>query len=75
MDKISQHINYSNHIIYSYDQISEIIVNLVCKKNDKNYDYYTKLTHLQKTLLTSIVDTPKKDLSQGEGKSVTREVC
>ena len=32
MDQISEHINYSNHKMYSYDQMRKIIANLGIKK-------------------------------------------
>ena len=32
MDQISENINYSNHKIHSYDQMSKIVVNLGSKK-------------------------------------------
>ena len=44
---ISQQFNPINHKIYSYDQISKIIVNLASKKGDKNDDSYAKLTHIK----------------------------
>ena len=35
MDQIIEHNNFSNHNIYSYNQIIKIMFNLVCKKGEK----------------------------------------
>ena len=66
MDQIIQHTNSTKK--YYHDQMSKMIVILGMNKCDINYDSYTKLTHQQNQLLMSIVDTPKNDLCNGEGK-------
>ena len=63
MDHISEHINYSNHKIHSYDQMIKMIVNLGSKKLENNDTSTCQLTSLQSLLLMSIVDNPEKDLS------------
>ena len=68
MDNISQHINYSNQKIQSYDKMSKIILNLGSNQGDKNDDSSTKITHLQNKLLMIIFDTPGNDISHSEGK-------
>ena len=63
MDHISEHINYSNHKIHSYDQMRKMIINLGSKKLENNDTSTCQLTSLQSLLLMSIVDNPEKDLS------------
>ena len=63
MAQISKHINSSNHKIYSYDQISKIIVNLGSKKCEDNNSSIFQLNHLQNYPLVIIVDTPEKGVS------------
>ena len=50
-----------------------IIVNLGSKGGDNNYNSSPQVSRLNNSLLMSIIDTPEKDLSNSEGKSVTRK--
>ena len=59
MDHISEHINYSNHKIHSYDQMSKAIVNLDSKKWENNNNPTHKLNNIKSLLLMIIVDTPE----------------
>ena len=68
---ISQHINSKNREIRSYGQMRKFILSLVSKIYYKKDNFYPKLTHLHNSLLMSIVETTKKDLSHSEGKSFT----
>ena len=63
MAQISEHINYSNHKIHWYDQMSKMIVNLGNNKCEDNTNSAYQLISLRKLLLMSIVDTPKKGLA------------
>ena len=74
MDQISKNINYSNHKIHSYDQMSKMIVNLGSKKFKNNYTSTCKIIHPHNLLVMSIVDTPEKDVSKFNWKSVMRKV-
>lgn len=74
MYHISQHINSTNHKIDSYGQRIKGTMNLGSKTGDWNDDSSNKLTGIQNYLLLIIVDTPKKDLSHGVGKLLTRRV-
>ena len=75
MAQISEHINFSNKKNHSFDQTSEMIVNLGSKKS-KNYNTSIfQLTRLYNFSLMSIVDTPEKDLSNVDQKSDMRKVC
>ena len=68
MAQISEHINYSNQKIHSHDQMIKMIVNLGSKKG-QNKDASCQITHLQNSLLISIVDTPENYLSNVDRKS------
>ena len=74
MAQISEQINFSNHKIYSYDQISETIVNLGSNKYEDNNNSTLQLNHLQNSLLISIVDTPEKDVSKVDRKLDKRKI-
>ena len=52
-----------------------MIVNLGSKKDKNNDNYYLKLTHIQNSLLMSIVNTPEKYLSYVDKKYYIRKVC
>ena len=58
MAQINEHVNSSNHIIHSYDQMSKIIVNLGSKKYENRNDPTCQLYHLQNLSLLSIVNNP-----------------
>ena len=73
MDKISEHINFSNHKIHSYDRMIKIILNLGSKRCKNNNNLTFQLTRLQDSLLMSIVETPEKDLSNPDCKSDIRK--
>ena len=75
MAHISQHVNYTNHQIHSYDQMSKMIVNLGRKKVENNDNSSTQLYCPHNSLIMRIFDTPEKGLSCIEGKSVTSKVC
>ena len=60
MDHISEHINYSNHKIHSYDHMGKTIVNLINKKFENNNKSTGHLNQIQKLLLMNIFDTPEK---------------
>ena len=64
IDQISEHINYSNQKIHSYDQMRKMIVNLGTKKCENNNKSTCQLSHLHNLLLMSIVDTPENDISK-----------
>ena len=49
-------------------------MNLVKNKGDKNDDSSPKITHILVKLLMIIIDTPEKDLYNGDGREVTRKV-
>ena len=72
MDQFSEHVNSSNHKIYSRDQMRKNIVNLGSKKYKKNSAF--QLNHLQNHLLLSIFDTPENDLTRVDRKSDMRKV-
>ena len=74
MDQTSEHINSSNHKIYSYGQMRNIIVNLgIIKWEDSNKSTY-QLNHLHNLLLMSIVDTPEKSVSNVVRKLDKRKI-
>ena len=75
MNKVSEQINYSNHRINSYDQMSEMIIKLVSKNCENNYTSSWQLTCEVNSLLTSIVETPKNYLSNIDRKYDIRKVC
>ena len=75
LDQISHHINSTNHNIYSYDQISKIIINLGKKKGDNNDKSSPKLTDLQNYLSMIIFGTPKNDVYQAKRNELTRKMC
>ena len=58
IDQISEHINYSNQKIHSYDQMRKMIVNLGSKKYENRNDPTCQLYHLQNLSLLSIVNNP-----------------
>ena len=68
MDEISEHINSSNHVIYSHDQMCKNIVNLSNQKCENNNKPTGHLNQIQKLLLMSIVDTPEKYVSNVDRK-------
>ena len=74
MAHISEHINSSNHNIRSYDQVGEMIANLSNNKCKNNNNSTGHLNYIQKSLLTSIVDTPEKDVSNVDNKLDKRKV-
>ena len=74
MARISEHINSSNHKIYSYDQIRKMIVNLGSKKCQNNKNSTCQLNRLRNSLLMSIVDTPEKDVSKFDRKLYKRKI-
>ena len=55
MDQINEHINSSNHKIYSYDQIGGMIVNLVNNKCENNNNSACQIISLENELLLNIV--------------------
>ena len=74
MAKISEHINYSNNNIRSYDQMIKMIVNLginICKNSN---NFTCQLSRLQNFSLMSIFNTPENDLSNVDCKSYMRKV-
>ena len=74
MDYISEHLNYSNAKIHSYDQMIKIIVNLVSTKCKNNNNSTCQLSCLHNLLFMSIVDTPEKDLSDFDRESDMRKL-
>ena len=74
MNQVSQHINYINHKIHYFDQTINLIVDLGNKKESSNDHSYPKLTDLQNKLLMITSDTPEKDISNYENKTITRKV-
>ena len=74
MAQISEHINYSNQKMHSYDQMDKVIVNLGNKKFENNNNSTGHFNLVQKYLLMSIVDTPEKDVSNVDRKSDKRKV-
>ena len=74
MDQISEHINYSNNKIHSYDQMRKVIVSLDSKNYKNNNNPTWKLNHIHNSLLMSIVDNPQKDLSNVYRKPDMRKV-
>ena len=75
MAQISEHINSSNHKIYSHDQMSKMVVNLGSKKCENRNTYPLQLTHIQNSSLMIIVDIPEKNLSNVDPKSDMIKVC
>ena len=63
MAQISEHINSSNHNIFSYDQMIKMIVNLGSKKCKNNNTFTCQLTRI------IIVETPEKDLSNVDSET------
>ena len=61
MDQISQHINYTNHYIHSYDQISKRVVNLGSNKGDNNDRCDPQFSCLYSSLLMRPVETYEYD--------------
>ena len=74
MAQISEHINYSNHKIHSYDQMSKMVVNLGSKKCKNNNISAFQLNHPQDLLLMSIFDIPEKSVSNVDRKLDKRKV-
>ena len=74
MDQISEHINSSNQKIHSYQQMGTMIFNLSNKKFKRNNNSTGHLNNIQKSLLMSIVDTPKKDVSNVDRKLYRRKI-
>ena len=60
MAQISEHISFSYHKMYSYDQMRKIIVNLVSNKCENRNNSTCQLTRLRNSLFMIIVDTPEK---------------
>ena len=69
MAQISEHINSSNQKINYYYQMIKNIFNLGSKKFENNINSTFQLSHLQNSLLVSIVGTPEKYLSNVDRKS------
>ena len=57
----SEHINYSNQKMHSYDKMIKMIVNLGSNKCKNNNNPTCQLSHINNFLLLSIVGTPEKD--------------
>ena len=57
MNKIREHINSSNHKIYSHDQVGEMILNLGNNKYENKKNSKIHINHIQKLLLMIIVET------------------
>ena len=74
MSQISEHINSSNNIIHSYDQMKTIIVNLGIHKCEDNNNSTHQMNHLQNWLLMIIVNTPEKDVSKVYRKIDKRKI-
>ena len=74
MDQISEHINFKNHKNHYVDHMRKIIVNVGCKKGTNNENWSLQLSCPHNSLLMSIVEAPKKDLSNFEEKSDTIKV-
>ena len=69
MDQISEHINFSNHKIHSYDKMSKMIVNLGSNKFENNNNNSSwQLTCLHNSSLMIIVNTPENGLSNVDQK-------
>ena len=68
MAHISESINSSNHNIYSYDQMSKIIVNVGNQRGENNDNHSYQITLLNNSLLMSIVYTPENYVSNVDGK-------
>ena len=63
MAQISEYINSSNKKMHSYGHMGKMIVNLINKKFKNNNNSTCYLNYIQKLLFMSIVDTPKKYVS------------
>ena len=68
------HINSSNKKFILMLKQEQIIVNLCSKKGKNNNNSTCQLRLIQNVLLTSIVDTPEKDLPNVDRKSDMRKV-
>ena len=68
MSQISEHINSSNHQIYSHDQMRKFIVNLGNRKFKNNNNSTCQLSRLHNSLFISILDTPEKYISNIDRK-------
>ena len=75
MYQISEHINSSNHKLFSHDQMGKIIVNLSNNKLKNNNRSIGHLNQIKILLFMSIVDTPEKDVSNVDRKSNIRKIC
>ena len=62
MAKRIDNINSSNQKNHSYDKMGKMLVNLGNKNCQNNKNSTGHLSHIQKSLLISIVDTPEKDV-------------
>ena len=74
MAHISENVNYSNHKINFYDKMRKITVNLGSNTGVNNGNSSPQLTYIQNSLLTSIVDTPEKGLSNVHRKYYMRKL-
>ena len=74
MAHISEHINFSNQNIPSYDKMIRIIVNLGIRTVKNNDNSSLQHTHLNKSLLMSIIDTLENYLSNVDIKFDMRKV-
>ena len=74
MDQINEQHNYTNQKVHSFDQVKTMVVNVGSEKCGNNYNSSPKISHLQNSLLMSIVLAPEKDVSCVEGKSDTSKV-
>ena len=74
MAQMSEHNNYPNNNIHSYDKMSKMIVNLGSKKWKNNNNSTCQLSSIQICLLIIIFDTPEKDLSNVDQRSDMRKV-
>ena len=74
MDNISEHMNYKNHKIHSYYQMSKFIVNVGSNTYDNMNSSSPHISCIHNSLLMRIVETTKNDLSHVEGKLVTGKI-
>ena len=68
MAQISEHINSSNQKNHSYDQMGTMIVNLSNKKCKINNKSTGNLSHIHKSFLIIMVETPEKGVSNVDRK-------
>ena len=74
MAHISEHTYSSNEKNHSYDQTRKMIFNIGSEKGKNNDNPSCQLTHLQNSLLISIVETTEEDVSNVDPKYDMRKV-